>query len=197
MRILSLLVAAVALVGASKAEARLLEPKHEGFFLRFQAGPGYMQADLDRDATLRGGAGTLGVAIGGTVAPNLILYGEIVAQSSPDPHLEMGRFSGIAEDLTITYTGFGPGLAYYLPGNFYLSGSLHVARAEIEMPGVRGRTELGIGTRLSLGKEWWVSSDWGLGLALVGDLASMKDAGPEDVTIGVGGLSLAFSATFN
>lgn len=197
MRYFSWVLAAVALVGASTAQARLLEPQHEGFFLRFQAGPGYLRTNFADEFGTRGGSGTLGVAIGGTIARNLILFGEVVSQSSPSPVYEEGGRSVIAEELTIGYSGVGAGLAYYLPANFYVSGSLLFSQVTAEIDGWRGKSRLGTGTRLSVGKEWWVSSDWGLGLAVVGDFASVKDFDPNGSTIGIGGLSLAFSATLN
>jgi hypothetical protein len=65
-----------------------------------------------------------------------------------------------------------------------------------------GDTEFGPGLSLVLGKEWWVSDNWGLGLAGQLYAARMKDrqpafVGSETPTWRALGLNLLFSASFN
>lgn len=107
---------------------------------------------------------------------------------------------------------FGAGLTYYLtPSNFYLSGSLGILLAQVKSSdGGYYFKELyiGPGIRLSVGKEWWVSENWGLGVALLGQYAYGKNVGnkwPDDSWerphepdhIQQGGASLLFSVTYN
>ena len=63
-------------------------------------------------------------------------------------------------------------------------------------------TEYGPGLSLVVGKEWWVSDNWGLGVAAQLYAARMKDrepavAGGDAPTWRALGLNLLFSASFN
>ena len=48
-----------------------------------------------------------------------------------------------------------------------------------------------------LGKEWWVSRNWGLGIAGGLFTASLKDKNVPGLTWSAGAASLLFSATYN
>ena len=54
----------------------------------------------------------------------------------------------------------------------------------------------GFGTGLAAGKEWWVSSNWGLGATTVVRFASMK-LRDYDAKLTATSISLLLSATFN
>lgn len=181
---------------AQPAAAQLLPPEHDGFFLRFQVGPGAL--DASRSSVSVGGvSGTAGFAVGGTIARNLILYGEFTHQTAADPTLEVGGVSQRVDGSSISLSGFGPGLAYYImPANLYLSATALLSTVEIREGRASLSTDMGFGGRFSIGKEWWVSRDWGLGVALVGTLASVPIEGAS-TSLSVKGLSLAFSATLN
>lgn len=198
MRFVPSLLFAVALLGSAEANARLLESRHDGFFLRFQVGPGYMSMTVDRDLEIHGGGGSLGIAMGGTIARNLILYGELVSQSAFEPTWSEGRLDSVERNAALAYGGFGPGLAYYLPANFYLSASMLLGRLKVEVPRAdEFRSDIGLTGRFSLGKEWWVSRNWGLGLAGILDVGRMGGGEVSKDPLGVRNASLAFSATFN
>jgi CxxC motif-containing protein (DUF1111 family) len=85
------------------------------------------------------------------------------------------------------------------PANVYISANLLIAEYQLTSNGNElGKAELGPGVSLMVGKEWWVSPNWGLGLAaqLLG--ASLKDKGGGNAPLwSVGGLALVFSATYN
>jgi len=78
----------LATLGTSLAHADAAN-EHRGFYLRMNAGPGFssMRAD-DADLTLSGGGVGLSAAVGGAVARNFILFGEIFVHATPQ-----GRFS--------------------------------------------------------------------------------------------------------
>lgn len=79
-------------------------------------------------------------------------------------------------------TGVGPGLAYYFPSKIYLSGSLSFSQAPVQdEDGVSiGETDIGVGLHALVGKEWWVSPKWGLGIAGQLFVGSMKDNAEND-----------------
>jgi hypothetical protein len=63
-------------------------------------------------------------------------------------------------------------------------------------------TEYGPGVSLVIGREWWVSDNWGLGVALHAMLAQMNDKvdttyTKEKPVWKAAGVNLLFSASFN
>jgi len=107
--------------------------------------------------------------------------------------------------LTEARAVIGPGVAYYfLPGNLYLSGSLLFSQLSESDNGSSNNssnnsidlTNMGIGASFMVGKEWWVSTDWGLGVAGMLHLASMKMK-DWDARATAEAISILFSATYN
>jgi len=59
--------------------------------------------------------------------------------------------------------GVGPGVSYYFEAlNLYTSFTLALTR----IFGKGTNSELGLGTNLVVGKEWWLSTNWGTGVAV-------------------------------
>jgi hypothetical protein len=180
---------------------------HDGFFLRFLAGFGYtsMGADLGpSDTKISGGGGGFALAIGGALTPSLILFGELLQSIAVEPKFEVGDASATAQDASASIVGIGAGLAYYLSNNLYLSGTLAFSQISLQDADNQevADTEFGPGLSLVIGKEWWVSANWGLGVAAQLYAATMKDRGPavaggDAPTWQATGLNLLFSASFN
>jgi hypothetical protein len=178
--------------------------KHDGFFLRLSSGIGYASTEIE-DATARlefnGGTGDANIAIGGMVSQNLALHGTLLGWFISDPDVEGfdsgGSFAGeIAGDITMSAIGIGV-TYYFMPTNLYLSGTLGLGQLEFDLPGVgQADTDNGLILEGTLGKEWWVSSNWGLGLAGALSLHSFPDDGSDESWSGPS-LALRFSATFN
>jgi len=183
--------------GTSPAET------HDGLYLRMGLGVGYLQTSASfagSDLKLSGTAFGLDFALGGAVTPNLVIFGEFAFLSVDSPTVTYGGASGDANGASFDHIGFGPGIAYYIePANVYLSGALIFGKLQTHESGsntVTGQTDMGLGANLMVGKEWWVSPQWGLGAALQLMLASNKD-GADNTTYSTVGAALAFSATFN
>jgi hypothetical protein len=182
--------------------------EHEGFFLRLQLGGGYLRGRteyLDENLDVKGGAGAFQLALGGNLSPGLIIFGELFGQAIVEPTLEYAGEETEAEDATASIGGIGIGLAYYLPANVYFSGTLAVSQlrwtedtGDVER---ESETEIGPALLAQIGKEWWVSDNWGIGLAGQFILSSNKDdedaEGPMDVTWTTIGAGLLFSATYD
>lgn len=187
-------LAFAALLPALPAHARLLDDQHahDGFFLRFHLGGGRMDARADRPADPHSGqgpSGHFGFALGGAIVENLILYGEYTQEQASLPYARLTQ----ADWQTRRYFnigGFGPGLAYYfMPVNLYVAGSVLFLSSD------HVRDSSGAGLKFSIGKEWWVSRNWGLGIAGYG-MFSRVDNGPES-KIDASNYGLAFTATYN
>lgn len=179
---------------------------HDGFFLRLNAGFGYLTASEDYgggdEVTYSGMGGSYGVALGGALAPNLILYGEMLGTTVVNAdYRDTGGVVGLS-GYDVTMFGFGPGIAYYLqPANVYFSGTLAISKVSFSFTDVdyddsAGETDFGIGLSFMCGKEWWITRDWGIGIAGRLHWANMRDT-LLDTRINSLAASLLFSATYN
>jgi hypothetical protein len=173
---------------------------HDGFFMRLSFGGGGA-ATSGRGQKYSGGSFAFGAAFGGAIAPRLILYGEIFGHTAPSATYDYSAVygSGRARDLDIY--GGGPGVAYYfMPLNLYLSGTFLLQRVALSDPNDSSNsidlTNTGIGFSLMVGKEWWVSSDWGLGVAAEFLLGTAKDR-YVDARWTSRAVAIMFTATYN
>jgi hypothetical protein len=163
------------------------------------AGGGYWHAHSnDIRTTFAGGGIDFDFAVGYAVQENLVVFGNYFGSFHPEI-----KHSTAAEDRTVLQAvfGLGPGLAYYLMQvNVYVSGALtFFGEASGEQSDHLAPPDLGygVGGKLMVGKDWWVSANWSLGAAADVMLASMwgkKDPTPNWVITAVSAL---FVATFN
>jgi hypothetical protein len=180
---------------------------HDGFFMRLNAGFGFMTASetyAGATDTYSGPGVTVGAAFGGVVAPNLIVFGELLATDIQDPDFEVSGVPGSTalNGMDVAMGSIGPGIAYYfMPINLYLSATLTFTRISFSdsTPNhASGDTNAGIGLSLMVGKEWWVGWDWGIGVAGQLHIASMRDhPSGYDARMGATVFSILFSATYN
>jgi len=183
--------------------------EHDGFYFRLLTGPAVLAAATDEDAgdlSISGWGWGIGLAAGAAIAPNVIVYGELFGKAAVDVTIDQDGTEFETDDTSLSLGGLGGGIAIYLPNNIYLSGTLAFARLVFDPNTDRdddeGSTDIGGALLATVGKEWWVSANWGLGVALQLSAAGMNDreselGGGEDVTFGAFGAMLAFSATLN
>ena len=149
--------------------------RHVGFFLRFDLGLGYLGTSSSSASTsvntlgfdsAHGVGGELGLAVGGAVAENVLLGGHFWGASAFSPRIGAGGASiPTGGDFSVTLFGIGPSLDYYImPQNIYLTVTPSLTWVRFSDFGSFD-TAAGFGTRFALGKEWWVTGHWGLGLA--------------------------------
>lgn len=171
-----------------------------GFFLRLAAGAGGASSEIDTDGNdvkFSGPAGDVNIAIGGMVARNLALHGTIFGWTVGNPDVEVNGRTFDTDDTEFSMSALGGGLTYYfMPVNLYLSGSLGVGSLTADGSEVDGESDPGIAADFSVGKEWWVSNRWGLGIAGAVDGHSVKDDKLDENWSGPA-FTLRFSATFN
>jgi hypothetical protein len=190
---LALLVVAA---GASWAGDRDHE---DGFFLRLSGGGGTGNSELSSGGEtlkLSGTTADLNFAIGAIVTPNLALHGTIFGWLISDPTVEMNGDSGTATGTDLDLSAYGAGVTYYLmPANVYFSGSLGFG--SLSTSGVvSGNTDAGPVLDLTIGKEWWVSNGWALGIAGGFSYHSLPEPGVDDNWSGTS-FALRFTATMN
>jgi hypothetical protein len=162
------MVAATALLAtAGVARAQELHA-HDGFFLQLDLGGGYLRSEINEavlDAKIDGGGGEFSVAVGYNVAPGLIVAGQLWGMGAVDPSVELNGVPANANDTTLALSGIGVSLTYYLkPYNVYVQGTPSITTLTVERNNADIGTDTGFGVRLAVGKEWWVSDSWALGL---------------------------------
>jgi hypothetical protein len=157
--------------------------EHDGFYLRMLLGAGYAELVeknvLGSDLKFSGTTVPFRFQIGGQVSKNLIAYGEFGFASQTNPKMEwMGR-SESSSDFTVSVGDLGIGITYYLmPVNIYFSLSLLYSSVQLEYDDTKGESEIdfdnGNGINIIVGKEWWVGTQWALGVALYGYYSDMQ-----------------------
>jgi hypothetical protein len=177
--------------------------KHDGFYLRLMIGPAYATSSVavgTSDLTFSGIATGIDVAAGYTVAENFSIYGQVTGTSSKDPVVKVGTVTDDA-DGTLGVYGFGVGASYYvMPLNLYFHGGVLATQLTIEtenMAGVTSKAEsdTGFGFNLGIGKEWWLSDNWGLGAGAQFLFSKVEDEDNDTWTSF--GVTVGVSATFN
>ena len=186
---------------------------HDGLLLRMCVGFGLAAAgaelptDLgDISYTLSGASGIVDFALGGNLARNLSLHWSLTSWTVTNPSAEakLGDVSvggELGEDTSLSVTGTGIGITYYImPVNLYLSATLGAAQGSLAVGDeIEGETDSGLALRFMLGKEWWVGSNWALGLAGVFDYQSLpqETTSGEEATWKTVNFGLLFSATYD
>ena len=177
------------------------EGRHRGFFMRLALGPGYysMWADSPEGSLLLRAAGAgLSLSLGGALAENFVLFGEIALQSTLDPQVDTYESGRARAGTSVTTAAIGAGLGYHLmPAQVFFAGSLLVAQARaVDRPTERllGKTDLGPALGLAVGKDWWMSPSWTIGVLGRVLLARLRD--PAHGRSGAMWDSLGLSAAF-
>jgi len=178
--------------------------EHKGFYLRMQLGiadansKGTEYSD-GLDTEVSGIASVIQIDVGGAIKENLILFGTLRGITTLDPDYRKGNFDFSSSVTSYNFSDMGIGITYYfMPTNFFIGGSLNIEQNNMEIKSNnetdKFNTDNGFGLNLNVGKEWWVSDNWGLGVALFGEFGNVPDAEGKIKNIAYG---LLFSATFN
>ena len=200
VRACSAILLIVAIVLPSAANAIDQPRQHDGgILIRLSAGVGSANAKLEFDSgdelEIASGGGNHNLAIGGIVGGNVALHATLFGWALSDPPYdingnEVGDLQG-----TASMSAVGGGATWYFASNFYLSGSLGFAWLSFKDQNVKVDSGVGGALDLTLGKEWWVSNRWGLGVAL--GVQGFGIPADDAHTFTGGSASLRFSATFN
>lgn len=156
--------------------------EHDGFFLRMLYGFGYaelVEKDvMGSDMKFSGFAQNLRFQIGSTISENLILFGKFGGVMQFEPEFKYMGQSETADNVTVSVFDLGGGITYYImPSNIYFSLSLLTSQASFEYNNTKGESQYGFGVNAMIGKEWWISNQWAMGVAINGYYSSMKDKG--------------------
>lgn len=120
------------------------------------------------DLSLKGVSVLTNIQLGGFVFPNFAIHGGFWGIGAISPELSDDAYS----DGSYRLGGLGVGFSYYfMPYNVYITPEYHfgVASAEFRNDLLSKKYKAsytGSGFGLSIGKEWFSSSNWGIGVAL-------------------------------
>ncbi len=161
---------------------------HEGFFLRLQLGPGGSSVSREGESWSGMGLG-MGLAIGGSPVPNFALHLDLQTtwMFSPDSDV-----NGIGMQL------LGLGVTWYImPVDIFLSGNFGIGWLAFENDAGQSKdTSAGPAFDATIGKEWWVGSDWGIGVAGQFLFMRVKDYTDEEPLTAFA-VNVLFTATYN
>lgn len=199
----TLLIAPLALIASANPAAAVSRPEtHDGFMLRLTLGLGYEGLALSDGAgteiDLSGFGLSSSITLGGVVAENLAIHGDFFGLAAVSPNVAInGEEFGEATDSSISLSGLGVGLTHWvMPLNLYLSATLGLAKASIDVEGDAYEADWGFALRAMVGKEWWVADEWGLGVMAELTWANV----PTEVEEGSAsflGFNVGMSVTFN
>ena len=152
--------AALAQESGASAPVESTVHRHLGFFFRADIGVGYLSSSSGGAPQLAssGVSVPLGLAVGGAIAEDWILAGEVWGGFLPKSS------NGVSQTLFV----YGYSLAvvhYFMPANVYLSFAPGITRLTFETGNTAVSSDWGPGAKLAVGKEWWVGDHWGLGIA--------------------------------
>jgi hypothetical protein len=175
-----------------------------GFLVRLQLGGGYRSASSGVGSTALDVSGSgfgFSVLAGGAVFENVFLYGEVLADYTSNPTIEVGQKKVVAQNASTRLVGFGPGITYLMPAGLHLGGTLLLTRLTVEKDEQElGATNTGYGFAARVGKDFWLTDRHALGIVGQFSFASMPDkstSAADAPTVSATGFTLALSGTYN
>ena len=182
--------------------------QHKGLYLSMSVGPlfGSVTDDLGTYTMDMSGTGAqFDFKIGGAIKENLILHATLISNSLLGPTIKIsGNSSTKASDnIAVGEAMLGGGLTYYImPSNIFLSGTLGLGNFSIIDTNDNNNnvsTQRGFSMQLKIGKEWWISKKWGLGISLTYGKTNLtnKPSGGIVEKLDSNRFGILFNSTFN
>ncbi|MEZ4375775.1 MAG: hypothetical protein R3B07_33520 [Polyangiaceae bacterium] len=178
---------------------------HDGLYVRFGLGGGYMTTDVDStiDFKLKGGAGASHLLLGGTPGGGFVIGGGFFTINATNPDAEIGDTTASTSDLQLSLAQialFGD----WFPdphGGFHVGLGVGpaavVAKVDKDVPDSEA-SSTGFAGTLFLGYDFWVGDDWSIGGLLSFMSASTKntDSGADE-TLDTKAFTLQFTALYH
>lgn len=193
------------------AMAAFADGDHSGFYLAggLGIGPGSASWEPDKGSSLEtSGALTseVDLRIGGAVGSNFAIHGTFIYTNLSNYDYEMdGAKASTNDAVTCMMLGIG-GTYYFMPVNIFLSGSIGLTAMDLSgdtdddgTSDFESDSNAGLGLQLALGKEWMVTDNIGLGVALSATYlgATWDAAAGGDLYYDNVNLAVEFSVTYN
>lgn len=189
---------------------------HDGFYMNFKTGLGYM--DLQSDKTdysyvdLKSPLSqSLAFKLGGAVNPHLAIVGTMSLSVATGEVKTRNVYYSDKSDAMLLSLILGPGIVFYpvqggVMDNFFIGATFGLGICGIDLDGAYlswdgedGRTSsntaTGFGVSLEIGKEWWVGNNWSLGVDLVYTYVSGDDVDYDGLEWKSNAIQLRFTIT--
>jgi hypothetical protein len=153
--------------GPGVANPRKGVRQHDGFYMRLGLGPAALSGSVFNDAIDVGGVGAaVEFALGGTVAPGLVVGGGSYPVIVPTTSYDFKAINDEQDGGTTSLTLIGPFVDYYPnpAGGLHVQGSLGFSTAAVKAPSDLESSGSGFGAMLGVGYEWWVGEQWSMGV---------------------------------
>jgi len=180
---------------------------HDGLYVRMQFGLSALdlQGTIPGTTVTYGGVGVSGgAAIGYTLAPHLTLYLDLLVSTATGTTTHVNGLNQYDGQRGVAFVGMGPGLSFDFGPNLFAAATLLLAGVEVDDSNgnALADSKSGAAVELQLGKEWWVSDNWGIGLAGQFIYGSMRGSDPDPTLLAVPdwrflSFAILFSATYN
>jgi hypothetical protein len=174
---------------------------HDGLYLDVMAGLGYMAASAtsaSEDLSLSGLAQTLAVSAGWSINDRLVVHGTIYDCIGSDPSVERTGQTATETGWMAALGGAAGATWFFVPLNASVGARLGLERFQQLDAGGSTLAHSGWTPALMLnaGKQWWVSRNWGIGVAAQLHASMPLDRSSADAFSTLWAV-LAASATFN
>ena len=210
-----MLIASLALPSLAAAAPEV----HDGFLFRLTNGPTRIEStaepgreaalSINGDLAIDGSAGTFELMLGYAVREGLIFHLAVVEVFDSEATYQVNGQGLDYADRDLQMSAVGVGATWYSRTNFYLSATVLGASLQVNdtlceesfdacVPIVD--LQGGGLIRLALGKEWWVSDNWGLGVGVSlmgGQFMEGSDVDGRALTGELSAGSIFLSATYN
>lgn len=181
--------------------------KHDGFYLSMCLGPNFVDItnNVENDAIYKySGTGTLfDLKIGGAIRENVILHGTLLSYDLTGPKIESnGQSQRASNKISIGEIMLGGGITYYLmPSNTFISASAGIGGFLLtnEKDDIDVSTDKGFAIQLKIGKEWWISKNWGFGIGITYGNSNVTNKPNQYITerLNSNNWGILFNTTFN
>jgi hypothetical protein len=180
---------------------------HDGFYLRMNAGLGYLYGTYDSDDSgtadnfaldLDGFALSFDALVGGSPSPGVAIGGGILTSAAPSAEVSVND-----TDIGNRSIGFGI-VGAFVDGffnprkGFHMGGMLGVARIDVEDNTESGDVAAtgGVGGAAWLGWDFWVANQWSTGV-LFRVAGALTRNGDEDIDASAVATSVMFTAVYH
>lgn len=194
---------ALVTISLGAASAHAAPETHDGFYfkLNFGSGSTVIETVEEPSSSIEGASGAFGLSLGYMVVQDLGLYVLLSGNSILGPTFRDadGSTSTADDKVEVGVGGLGIGAVYYfMPVNMYVAGSLISDSMTFRVDGENYDTETtGLGMELVVGKEWWVSDEWGLGIAASLRASALESSSELATEWSAASFNVLLSATYN
>lgn len=181
---------------------------HDGFYLSMSLGPVFGTITDDMRGAYKmdmsGTGGQFDLKIGGAIQENLILHATLISNGLSGPTIKVsgGDPMKASDNMNVGEAMIGGGLTYYLmPQNIFFSGSVGIGNFSIydSKSDNNVSTQHGFSMQLKVGKEWWISKNWGFGVGLTYGKTALTNnpGGGVEERMNSNRFGILFNTTFN